>query len=257
MSTDKQSIDWYNQNAKAYTDHVKNPQDSVYHSYYEKPAMYSLVPDIKGKKVISLGSGPGEDISYLKKLGAEKTLGIDISTEIVKIAQENHPNCDFEVMDMEHLNLPDSSFDFAYSSLAIHYIENWTKVFKEVYRILKPNSYFLFSCGHPVRYSMGKANTDTQWINKLEIIKDKETKEITITGDYLNRTKLTNGFGKDTVTTWNKSFSEISSEITLSGFLIEQIIEPRPTEEMKNLFPEKYKKLNKIPEFVIFRLLKK
>lgn len=256
MPTGKQTINWYNKNADKYTAHVRDPQDSVYHAYYEKPAMYSLVPNIKNKKVISLGCGSGEDSSRLKKLGAKKSVGIDISTGLLKIAKESHSECDFQIMDMEHLKFPNSSFDFAYSSLAIHYLEDWTKVFKEVFRVLKPNSYFLFSCGHPVKYAMRSANTDTHIFSKLEIAKNIKTGKITVTGDYLKRRKLIDGFGKNSVTTWRKSFSEISSEIASSGFLIERIIDPKPLKKLQNIYPEKFKKLSKIPEFAIFRLLK-
>lgn len=257
MSTDKQTIDWYNNNAAGYTAHVRKPEESIYHAYYEKPSMYSLVPSIKDKDVLSLGCGSGEDISYLKKLGVKRAVGIDISSGLIEIAKESHPECEFKVMDMEHLDLPDSSFDFVYSSLAIHYIEDWTRIFKEVHRILRPNSYFLFSCGHPVNSAMKVLDTDTRKIKRLERVKNKETGETKVTGDYLNRAKLTDGFGKDSVNAWHKSFGEISSEIATSGFLIEQIVEPRPLEEFKKLSPEKYEALNKIPEFVIFRLIKK
>ena len=256
MPTDRQTIDWYNNNAEKYAQHVRNNQDSVYHAYYEKPAMYKLLPPLSGKRVISLGCGSGEDSSYLKKSGAKESVGIDISSELIKIAETSHPECEFHIMDMENLDFPDSSFDFAYSSLAIHYLEKWDSVFKEVYRILKPNSFFLFSCGSPVRYFMEGSETENESINKLEISKNKITKEVTIIGDYLGRKKLTDGFGKDTVTTWCKSFGEISSEISSSGFLIERIVEPKPLKELADIFPEKYKKLSKISEFVIFRLLK-
>ena len=195
--------------------------------------MYALIPDIKNKKIMSLGCGSGEDSSYLEKLGAEESVGIDISSELIKIAKESYPQCSFEVMDMEHSDFPDSNFGFVYSSLAIHYIENWTQVFKEVYRILMPNSYFLFSCGNPVKDATG--------------------------GNYLERIKFPGSLsvpGKDGVTVWHKSFGEIASEIKSSGFLIEQIVEPKPLKELKSIPPETYKKLNKIPKFVIFRLLK-
>lgn len=259
MPTHKKTIAWYNENAKKYTAHVRNPKESVYHAYYEKPAMYNLVPNIKNKKVLSLGCGSGEDSFHLKKLGVKESIGIDISKELIKIAKESHPECRFEVMDMEHLKFPASSFDFVYSSLAISYMKNWTKVFKETYRVLKPNSYFLFSCGHPVRYAMESVGDQTNHISKLEIVKNRKTKKITITGNYLGSMKLGVGLGglNDTVVTWHKSFGEISSELSSAGFLIEKIIEPKPLKRLKNIRPETYKKLNKIPEFVIFRLLKR
>ncbi len=61
MSTDYKSISWYEENAEGYTKHVRDPKDSIYHSLYEKPAMYQAIPDIKDKQVISLGCGSGED----------------------------------------------------------------------------------------------------------------------------------------------------------------------------------------------------
>lgn len=256
MPTEKSTINWYNKNATGYVAHVRNTNESIYHSLYEKPAMYGLVPNLRGKKVISLGCGSGEDSIHLKKRGAKESIGIDISTELIKIAQKSYPTCSFYVMNMEKLKFSNNTLDFAYSSLAIHYLENWTPVFKEVYRVLKPNSYFLFSCGHPTRTAMASFNNKTEESSKLETTKNKISGKVKIVGSYLDRKKLSGGFGKNTVTTWRKSFSEISSEILSAGFLIERIEEPRPLKKMETLSPQTYKKLNKIPEFVIFRLFK-
>ena len=87
-------------------------------------------------------------------------------------------------------------------------------------------------------------------------MRNKATKEYKITGDYVARKQISDGFGKDTVTTWRKSYAEISSEINAAGFLIEQIVDPIPTEDMKTESPQKYLKLSKIPEFTVFRLYK-
>lgn len=208
MSTNQKSIDWYNNNADEYTKHVRNNNDSIYHAYYEKPAMYDLLPDIKNKKVISLGCGSGEDSNYLFEIGANESYGIDISEKLIDIAKNSYSNCTFEVMDMEKLNFSDESFDFAYSSLAIHYIEDWTNVFKETYRILKPNSFFLFSCGHPIRSAMEliKDNNEEN-IRELAIVKNKTQNTISIIGDYLNRKNLTNKLKprqSESITTWHK-----------------------------------------------------
>lgn len=258
MSTDDKTKQWYNENAAGYTAHVRNPDESIYHAYYEKPAMYSLLPNLQNKRVISLGCGSGEDSHYLKQQGANESVGIDISSELITIATNSHPECEFQVMDMEHLKFEDNSFDFAYSSLAIHYIEKWNKVFSEVYRILKPNSHFLFSCAHPVRTAMVVTeNSVNQEVRQLAIIKEKNPRKNIIIGDYLSKRKLSDGLGNlADVTTWHKSLSEIMSEVTDTGFLVEQIIEPKPLEEMQSVSERDYIRLNKIPEFIIFKLIK-
>ena len=84
---------------------------------------------------------------------------------------------------------------------------------------------------------------ELNWGSKFELLKNKKTGEYTITGDYLSRNEVFNILGKDSVNTWSKSFGEISSDISSSGFLIDGIVEPVPLEELKTISPEKYKKL--------------
>ena len=256
MSTDQKTVNWYDENSQNYAAQVRDKNESIYHSYYEKPAMYKLLPDIQNKDVLSVGCGSGEDSSYLKNQGARRSVGIDLSKGLIEIAKESHKECEFEVMDMEKITFDNSSFDFVYSSLAIHYVENWGNVFKEIFRILKPNSYFLFSCHHPVRFAMDSSGNETYSILKLEISKNRETKEVVVTGDYLAKRKIIDAWGKDTVNMWTMPISEISKYIHEAGFLIEQIVEPRPMEEMREIKLGSYNRLSKVPEFIIFKLLK-
>lgn len=257
MSTNQKSIDWYNAHADEYTAHVRNKDDSIYHSLYEKPAMYKLLPDLQNKSVLSLGCGSGEDSCYLKKQGAKESVGIDISEKMIEIAKKNSNNCLFKVMDMEHLDFPDNHFDFAYSSLAIHYIEDWTQVLKEVYRVIKPDSFFLFSCNHPVSSALEVTeDSDHQKIKQFAKIKDKTDKSVSFIGNYLSR-KSHDSTGGLNVTTWSKSFGEISSEIKQVGFLISDIVEPMPSKKMKSISSIDYETLVNIPDFAIFKLYKK
>lgn len=256
MATDKKSIDWYNNNAQYFTDHVKNPNDSILHSYYEKPAMYDLLPDLNGKEVLSIGCGPGEDSQHLKAQGARRSVGIDISQELIKIARQNHPDCEFEVMDMEHLMLPDSSFDFAFSSLALHYIEDWTRTMSEVHRVLKPGSFYLASAGHPVFTAMKVTErSKSKTRRELTAQSNKTSDTMEIVGDYLTH-RIADDDGWD-VTSWHKPIGEMVAEIRAAGFEIDALVEPKPLEEMKSVKHRNYEMLSKIPYFVIFKLYKR
>jgi ubiquinone/menaquinone biosynthesis C-methylase UbiE len=254
MPTSQRSIQWYEEHAQEYTNHVRNSEDSIYHSLYEKPTMYDMLPDIRGMSVISLGCGSGEDCNYLQQQAPSKVIGIDISKNLIAIAQSSYPNCHFEVMDMENLSFEDQSFDFAYSSLAIHYLEDWTKAFSEVYKILKPGSYFLFSCSHPVYSAMDTVKeNETVKVKQLARRKDKLADSVEIDGNYMDRKPLTFETGL-AVTTWHKSISEISSEASQAGFLIANIVEPKPLLKMAEISPNDYETLIKIPNFIIFKL---
>jgi len=256
MSIDDKSLKFYTAGAKEYAAHVRNPKDSVYHAYYEKPAMYALLPDLKGKTVISIGCGSGEDSVHLRRQGAERSIGIDISDEMIGIAKESYPECEFHVMNMENIDFPDSSFDFAYSSLAIHYVQDWSNVFAYVYRILKPGSSFLFSCGHPLRFAMDENENGEYLTRTLEIRENTETHEFLIKGDYLSKRKTIDALGKNTANTWTMPIGDIATLATDAGFLIERLVDPRPLEQLKEIDLQTYNRLNKIPEFLIFKLRK-
>lgn len=267
MPTDKKTINWYNKNAQGYTNHVRDPKDSVYHAYYEKPAMYALLPDLAGKDVISIGCGSGEDSFYLKNKGAKRSVGVDITEKLIEIAKSSRPECEFYLGDMEKLDevtndagekvFAPESFDFAYSSLAIHYVQDWIPTFKQIYSILKPNSYFIFSCGHPVRMAMAQNDDEENYRFTLQLNKNRKTKEMTIIGNYLDSEETDAAVGVMEVTTYHKPFGEIAREIKEAGFVIDEIIEPKPLKEMEAIKPWSYQRLQKIPEFVIFKLLKR
>ncbi|TIS99450.1 methyltransferase domain-containing protein [Mesorhizobium sp.] len=48
------------------------------------------------------------------------------------------------------LDLPGASFDFAYSSLAFHYIEDFDRLVKTVHDALLPGAHFVFTIEHPI-----------------------------------------------------------------------------------------------------------
>ncbi|MFD0539469.1 hypothetical protein ACFQY7_42750 [Actinomadura luteofluorescens] len=47
----------------------------------------------------------------------------------------------------------------------------------------------------------------------------------------------------------------ICAEFRAAGFLIEELLEPRPSPEMADRYPEDHAKLEQSPAFVAFRLV--
>ena len=122
------------------------------HQYYEKPAIFSLVPDnLRGIEVLAIGCGLGEECATLAQRGG-KIVGIDSSFEMVSSAREKHPHYEFLVSDFDQLTttLGGRCFDFAFSSLALHYSPDLLHTFKEVAAVLNSEASFVFSIHHPV-----------------------------------------------------------------------------------------------------------
>jgi ubiquinone/menaquinone biosynthesis C-methylase UbiE len=124
--------------------------------------MYSQLGNVKGKIVLCLGCGAGEECAHIKFLGAKKVIGIDISTSLINRAKENYPEIKFEVMDMEKLKFPKDYFDVVYSSLVVHYVPDWQKTLSQVKHVLKKNGIFLFSTHNPVYWSAGEQENKEQ-----------------------------------------------------------------------------------------------
>lgn len=252
MPTDKKSIREYNKNYKEWLE-----KKGLGHSHLEKPAMYSALGSIRGKTILCLGCGAGEECAHIKSLGAKKVVGVDISKSLIHTAKKNFPNIDFQVMDMEKLKFAQSSFDLVYSSLVLHYVKDWTKVLSAVRRVLKQDGTFLFSTHNPIYWSALKKEDENEKLQILGYKKDKKTKEIEVYGDYLNVRKINDvWYDSFKVTYYHKPFSSILKDILKSGFKIIDCIEPRPLDSAKRIDLELWKKSSKLPLFVIFKLQK-
>src|SRR3954469_8105839 len=92
--------------------------------YTELPAVVSLAGDVKGKRVLDVGCGPGRHSKRLLAKGAHVT-GIDISEEMVNIAREHCAGLGrFLRSDFERAEFETSSFDLIIASLTLMYAKD-------------------------------------------------------------------------------------------------------------------------------------
>ena len=89
---------------------------------------------------------------WAKEKGAGEVLGLDLSEKMIARAraETTAPGVDYRIADLEQLELPAASFDFAYSSLAFHYIEDFGRLVRTVHRALVPGAGFVFTVEHPI-----------------------------------------------------------------------------------------------------------
>ena len=118
----------------------------------EWPAIRALLPDMTGRRVLDLGCGFGWFARWARQQGAASVLALDVSANMLARAAEmtQDPAITYARGDMETLDVPATSFDIAYSSLAFHYIANLKHTFSVVHRALVPGAPFVFSVEHPI-----------------------------------------------------------------------------------------------------------
>ncbi|WP_048190969.1 class I SAM-dependent methyltransferase [Methanobacterium sp. SMA-27] len=98
--------------------------------------------DLKGKRVINVGGGNGNEAEFLIKNGVKKLLLVDIAPgqlESAKIRIKEHKlnNLELELGDAENLKHNDKSFDICYIYLALHHFPNHNKSISEICRVSK------------------------------------------------------------------------------------------------------------------------
>jgi SAM-dependent methyltransferase len=144
----------------------------------EWPAIRALLPDLAGKRVVDLGCGFGWFARWARAQGAAHVLGIDLSENMIARARADtdDPHIEYVIADLDRLELLEASFDFAYSSLALHYVEDFGRLARTVHRALIPAARFVFTIEHPIYmapthpgWSLDRAGRKTWPIDRYSI----------------------------------------------------------------------------------------
>ncbi len=216
---------------------------------FEIPALFSMMPDLKGKRVLDLGCGFGEHCKLFVEYGAEKVVGVDISEKMLEIAKKenNDPKIVYLNMPMESIALINEKFDVVVSSLAFHYVEDFTGVVRNVYNLLDENGVFIFSQEHPLV---------TTHIRGHRWTKDENGKKIHMNlANYGVEGERDETWFVNNVKIYHRTFSTIVNTLVNTGFIIEQMLEPFPTPEILEKYPE-YSDLFHKPDFLLVKVTK-
>jgi SAM-dependent methyltransferase len=215
----------------------------------EKPALFSLAPDLHNKSVLDIGCGYGENCVQFLKLGATKVTGLDISAKMLEIAKNENssPNILYINKSMTDLYEITEKFDVVFSSLAVHYIEDFDKLVKDIYNLLNQNGYFIFSQEHPLTTAL---LTQDYWTRNSE----NERIHYNLTTYALEGERKVTWI-VDGVIKYHRTISSIINSLSSSGFFIEQMLEPIPSNDIMKQYPS-YKKYIHKPDFLLIKVRK-
>ena len=97
--------------------------------------------NIKGKRILDLGCGAGENSVYFAKRGAI-CVAADYSPGMVEVALQLAAANQVEIEGCTEnaiaLSFPDNSFDIVYASNLLHHLPDPQAAIREMYRVLKP-----------------------------------------------------------------------------------------------------------------------
>lgn len=106
----------------------------------------------EGNVVIDLGSGAGNDCFVARRFTGEKgkVIGIDFTEAMIERARDNAAkagfnNVEFRFGDIERMPVTSNHADVIISNCVLNLVPDKTKVFSEIYRVLKPGGHFSIS----------------------------------------------------------------------------------------------------------------
>ncbi len=147
-ATHRTTIDEVNRSAYSAAEIVDWYRDFDFLLKPEEVILQKIRPEIEDKKLLDIGIGSGRTTKHLLEISGNYT-GIDYAQEAAEVAQKKFPEARILCADARDLKqFVDGEFDFVlFSFNAIDYMtdEDRMKSLREIRRVLKPGSYFMFS----------------------------------------------------------------------------------------------------------------
>ena len=210
----------------------------VYRDGLNTPAFFETLPDVEGLTGLDVGCGEGHNTRLLAGRGARVT-GIDISPTFVRYAEEAEEErplgIRYEVASALDLPFEDASFDFVTAFMSLMDIPDTERVLAEIFRVLRPGGFLQFSISHPCFDTPHRKN-----------VRDEAGSTYAIeVGDYFRRLdgeveewlfsaappEAREGLRPFRIPYFTRTLSEWLNSLIGSGFVLEGLGEPRPSDE--------------------------
>jgi ubiquinone/menaquinone biosynthesis C-methylase UbiE len=157
-------------------------------------------------------------------------LGVDVSERMLERARSMTQDdaITYARGDLEELDLPEASFDLAYSSLVFHYVVKLRGLFATIRRSLLPGGQLVFSIEHPIFMAPRRPG----WIT------DAEGRKSWPVDDYSVEGPRTTNWLVEGVVKQHRTLGTTLNALSDAGFTIARVEEWGPTDEQIAELPE-------------------
>ena len=134
-----------------------------------KPVPHEWFGELKGKKILGLASGGGQQMPVFAALGASCTVldysPLQLESERLVAEREGYEIRIIRGDMTERLPFADAEFDLIFHPVSNCYVEEVRPIWKECFRVLKPGGYLLSGIDHSINYIVD--GEEKQIVNKL------------------------------------------------------------------------------------------
>ena len=250
MNMGKEAIKRWDIHAEELTDRYTS-QGDLSREVLINSVLFTFLGPVTNKKILDAGCGEG----YLSRILAEKgadVIAVDYSQKMLEIARRRTPahysivyyygNCE----DLDFLE--SETFDIIVSNMVLQDLPGYKKAINEMYRLLVKTGVSVVSIIHPCFGTPGGRWVKDDTGKKLYWKVDQYFNEIPYEQPYPPGAK--NG-----VLLFHRTLTSYFNTIKNAGFTIEELNEPKPSEEMMKKYPA-FKDDWRMSQFLIFKLRK-
>jgi ubiquinone/menaquinone biosynthesis C-methylase UbiE len=233
----------------------------LYASYYSKhgdinrevlvtPVIMEMLGKVADRNILDAGCGEGFLSRLIAERGASVT-AVDYSEKLLEIAKERTPDdlgIDYIHANLECLDMLDEdTFDFVVSCIVLQDIPDYQAAVEEMCRVLRPGGTCILAITHPC------FSSDAGWV------KDSNGKKL-----YwkIDNYFFEGGFeipmvpgSEDNPIGFHRTLTNYYRTILDTGFIIEDLMEPYPSQDAIKKHPD-FRDDLRMSHFLVFKLRK-
>jgi len=200
---------WGNASYEAAVNH--GDEGDFARQYLLNPALFALLGEVKGKRILDAGCGQGYLCRLLARKGAIVT-GVEPAEAWYRYAQEQEQAHQLGITyfqeDLSRLQNLDNTFDYVVANMVLMDIPDYEAAIHNCIASLKPTGGFIFSITHPCF-----EESASEWVQKGYVA----------VREYFQEFALPSTYGYQ----FHRSLSSYLNLVIQEGCILKKIVEPR------------------------------
>jgi SAM-dependent methyltransferase len=180
-----------------------------------------LCGDLRGRRVLDIGCGAGENAVAMARQGAH-VIAIDVSTAQLALGRKLAESAEVRV-EWHHGDGADLAFlradsiDLALAAGVVHEIEDLDRLFRQVHRVLRAGAPFVFSHDHPMRLALARDDTQPGGLplGRFEVRRS-----------YFDSSPIVTTSDDEQLQVWPRTIADVFSALHRAGYRVDVLLEP-------------------------------
>jgi ubiquinone/menaquinone biosynthesis C-methylase UbiE len=234
---------------------VIDEQGDIHRRLLLNPVLFEFLGDLTGKQVLDAGCGEGY-LSRLMAANGASVVGVDYSRGMLKLAAERtdrdagSTDVEYRHGNAERLDfLDDATFDIVVSNMVLVDLEDYQSAINEAYRVLVPGGLFVLANVNPAFSAPGGGWHIDHDGRRLHWKVDDYFSEVPSEMPILAHSDTR-------FIQFHRTLTSLVRAILGAGFIVEDLVEPSPSEEAITEHPEFSRNHLRMSHFIVFKLRK-